>query len=317
MINHFREQMPQPLMGVGHSMGGAHLITLALMHPSLLSTLILIDPVVLRKAHPNTYTLGRMSAKRRDKWPSRAAARASFEKSPMFKTWDKRVLDRWMEHALRELPTKLYPEITTASSTPPALGADISGSMVSLEKDTERQVTLKTTKDQEVMTFMRGNFATALNPAPDAAPNPLTHPDVHVNSPPFAPFYRNESLHIFSLLPYLRPSVLYIFGTESNLSESKLRADKMAVTGVGVGGSGGVAKERVKEFMMQGGGHLMPMERVEETAEQCSGWVLQECKRWKNGYLQIEALRAATPRDKRAFMSDGFVLALGNLKSKL
>jgi pimeloyl-ACP methyl ester carboxylesterase len=321
MINHFRDQMPQPLVGVGHSMGGAHLINLSLMHPRLLSTLILIDPVVIRTSHTSAYNLGRMSAKRRDRWPSRAAARKAFEKSPMFKAWDKRVLDCWMEHALRDLPTKLYPEVAI-SATVPALGADVSGSIISPDSEKEVPVTLKTTKHQEVMTFMRGNFVTPSNPAPGTAPNPLTHPDVDTTLPPITPFYRNESFHIFKLMPYLRPSVLYIFGTESDLSTPTHIADKLEVTGVGVGGSGGVAKDRVKEYTMQGGSHLMPMERVEETAAQCSGWLLRELKRWKDEYIQIEAIRAMTPREKRNQMSDGFVQALsqsqsGQAKSKL
>jgi len=302
-------------------MGGAHLITLSLMHPRLLSTLVLIDPVVIRATHLGAYNLGRMSAKRRDQWPSRAAARKAFDKSPMFRSWDRRVLDRWMEHALRDLPTKLYPEVAV-STTVPALGADVSGSTISPDQKTEVPVTLKTTKHQEVMTFMRGNFVTPLNPAPDTAPNPLTHPDVDITLPPVTPFYRAESFHIYKLLPYLRPSVLYIFGTESDLSTSKAKADKLEVTGVSAGGSGGVAKDRVKEFTMQGGSHLMPMERVEDTAEQCSGWLLQELKRWKDEYIQLEALRAATPREKRSQMSDGFLQALsqtqaGQAKSKL
>ncbi|KAG9623974.1 alpha/beta-hydrolase, partial [Aureobasidium melanogenum] len=95
MINHFRDQMPQPLIGMGHSMGGAHLTALSLLHPRLLSTLILIDPVIIRASYLNAYKLGRLSARRRDRWPSRAAARKAFEKSPMFKSWDKRVLDCW------------------------------------------------------------------------------------------------------------------------------------------------------------------------------------------------------------------------------
>ncbi|KAG9697234.1 alpha/beta-hydrolase, partial [Aureobasidium melanogenum] len=314
MINHFRDQMPQPLIGMGHSMGGAHLTALSLLHPRLLSTLILIDPVIIRASYLNAYKLGRLSARRRDRWPSRAAARKAFEKSPMFKSWDKRVLDCWMEHALRDLPTKLYPEVT-ASSTPPALGADVSGSTISPDSKTEVPVTLKTTKHQEVMTFMRGNFVTPSNPAPSTAPNPLTHPDVDTSGASVEPFYRAESFHLFKLLPYLRPSVLYVFGTESDLSAPQHIADKLEFTGVGVGGSGGVAKGRVKEFTMQGGGHLMPMESVGETANQCSGWLLQELKRWKDEYIQIEALRAAIPREKRGQMSDGFVQALGQPQS--
>ena len=55
----------------------------------------------------------------------------------------------------------------------------------------------------------------------------------------------------------------------------------------------------------------MPMERVEETADQCSGWLVQELQRWQTEYRQIEALRAGVPREKRSQMADDFVRALG------
>ncbi|PYH29273.1 toxin biosynthesis protein [Aspergillus neoniger CBS 115656] len=44
VINQLQDQIPQPLVGVGHSMGGMQLAHLSLLHPSLFEGLILLDP---------------------------------------------------------------------------------------------------------------------------------------------------------------------------------------------------------------------------------------------------------------------------------
>ncbi|TCD61768.1 hypothetical protein EIP91_007970 [Steccherinum ochraceum] len=47
---------------------------------------------------------------RRDIWSSREAAREWFVKRAPWKTWDKRVLDSFVDHGLRSLPTGTYPD---------------------------------------------------------------------------------------------------------------------------------------------------------------------------------------------------------------
>lgn len=285
MVNHFRAQMPQPLIGVGHSMGGFHLTNLALIHPRLFTTLILIDPVLQRDPNPlGNYAPAQASARRRDLWPSREAARTGFKKSKFYQTWDPRVLDLWIEHGLRDLPTKLH------------------------QSENNKEVTLRTTKHQEVITFMRGNYETPLNPDP-TQPSPITHWDVDMLTGS-SPFYRPEPLAIFAQLPFLLPSVFYIFGSKSNLSEPELRADKMAVTGVGVGGSGGASKGRVKEVVLDAG-HLIPMEKVTETANECSGWMTSELERWREHEKAIASIRQAIPREKRSQMTEEYVKHAG------
>lgn len=285
MINHFSAQMPRPIVGVGHSMGGFHLTNLALMHPRLFSTLMLIDPVVQRVPNPEgNYAPARASAKRRDLWPTREEARTAFKKSKFYQTWDPRVLDLWIEHGLRDLPTKLH------------------------QATDSKEVTLRTSKHQEVMTFMRGNIESADNPNPSTDPSLLTHWDVNVEIPGCSPFYRPEAIAVFQLLPHLLPSVLYIFGKKSNLSAPELRADKMAMTGVGAGGSGGVAKDRVKQVLLDAG-HLIPMEKVSETADECCGWLKRELSRWTEEEKMIERMRQSVPREKRAQMTDDFLKA--------
>ena len=149
MINHFRRQITQPIVGVGHSMGGCHLVRLSLMHPRLFTTLILMDPVIQRlPSRQGNYGPAKASTVRRDRWPNRKAAEASFKRSKFYQTWDSRVLDLWIKYGLRDLPTLLHPEPTAASNTLPPLNADPSSATVSPDKETETEVTLTTTKHQ-------------------------------------------------------------------------------------------------------------------------------------------------------------------------
>jgi hypothetical protein len=57
----------------------------------------------------------------------------------------------------------------------------------------------------------------------------------------------------------------------------------MAVTGTGVSGSGGAKKGRVKEEVIMGVGHLIPMENVGETSRLTSEWIGSELIRWRKG----------------------------------
>lgn len=307
MVNHFREHMKRPLIGIGHSMGGNNLVNLSLMHPRLFTTLVLIDPVIQRMpSMAGNFGPARASTVRRDRWPSRQEAQAKFKKSRMFQTWDPRVLEKWLEHGLRELPTPLYPELQTASSVLPTVSADPSTASVQPDKQTEREVTLKTTKFQEVFTFLRPNLPTAEYPDPDTLSNPQTHPDVPVWTSPRAPFYRPEPLFTFTRLPNVRPSVFYVFGDQSDLSTPLLKADKMAQTGTGWGGSGGVKKGRVAEHTFKDVGHLIPMEVVSETADVVCGWIVPELKRWRD--LEAEEARewSEVPKHAKSQFSEEF-----------
>ncbi|KAI9656741.1 MAG: hypothetical protein M1821_003380 [Bathelium mastoideum] len=264
MINHFREEMPRPIVGIGHSMGGNNLVNLSLMHPRLLETLILIDPIIQRFASAaGNWVPAQASSRRRDRWPSRSAAAAAFKKSKFYQKWDPRVMDRWVEHGLRELPTALYPEVESSLKT---TSENAESSSASSSGSEEREVTLKTTRHMEVFTFLR--------PLWDTTWNRRTHPDACPTSNPTAPFYRPEPTITFSQLPHLRPSVMYVFGSESASSTPSLRADKLANTGTGVGGSGGVKEGNVKDVLLEVG-HLIPMEKVSETADICVEWLSQ------------------------------------------
>ncbi|KAK5168225.1 uncharacterized protein LTR77_006794 [Saxophila tyrrhenica] len=317
MINHFRKHMQRPLIGIGHSMGGCNLVNLSLMHPRLFTTLILIDPVIQRlpSAEGN---LGPASAsiRRREVWPSRAAAAEKLRSSPFYQKWDSRVLDRWIQYGLRDTPTYIHPNAASSRTATPIISADPIASTI----ESDREVTLTTTKHQEVMTFLRPNLPTKDYPHPEKDPNPLTHPDIDPSASPNSPFYNPVPIATFHKLPFVRPSVFYIFGDPAAgafLSAPVMKADKLAHTGTGVGGSGGVKKLRVSSVTFDGVGHLIPMEIVGRTADACTNWLVPELQRWRNNEERARKEWAAVPKRQKAMLSEEYVKAMtGDLKGK-
>lgn len=284
MINTVR--MPRPLVGVGHSFGGNALTNVALLNPRLLTSLVLLDPVISHFASipgskaADSANPARMSMYRRDVWPSREAAAASFRKSAFYKGWDERVLDRWIEFGLKD----------TASG----------------------EVALATEKAQEVFTYLRPSW-----PAYDAQGKTLTHPehapdlDPSLNEKwPTYPFYRAEGPSTLERLPNVRPGVLYIFGALSNLSPANLQQEKVETTGVGTGGSGGAKAGRVRAVNSPEHGHLIPMEAPGVCAENAAGWIKEEVGRWWADERKYDEWTRKTGADKVA-ISDEFKSYMG------
>ncbi|KAG8408405.1 hypothetical protein J3459_017816 [Metarhizium acridum] len=102
------------------------------MHPRLLDSLVLIEPVI--QMQNGGVIPAVLSTRRRDAWPSTQEAVSKFKGTKFYQAWDPRVLDRWVKYGLRRGPTELYPE------------AD------------GEQATLTTTKHQELFTFLRPTY---------------------------------------------------------------------------------------------------------------------------------------------------------------
>jgi pimeloyl-ACP methyl ester carboxylesterase len=254
-----------PLAGIGHSFGGCILTNLALMHPRLLSTLILLDPVMQNMGRGSgAADPVSQSTFRRDLWPSRAEAEAAFRKQKFYQSWDPRVLDRWIKFGIRETPTNLYP--------------------------TEHgPLTLTTTKHQECFTYLRPTWpATSEDGLQVIHPEML--PDLHMAGPmKYHTFYRPEPCVAVARLGEVRPSVLYIFGGDSDMSTAEFRLAKMKATGTSGGGSGGAKEGKVKEVVLNGVGHLVAMEATIRCADAAAPWLGQEVKRFhveRRDYLE-------------------------------
>ena len=271
---------------------------MALIHPRLLSTLVLIDPVIHdsvaykdsgnRPGHASTF--------RRDIWPSRADAAASCQKKKFYQSWDPRVFDRWVTYGFRDLPTKIH----TDSS---ALHEPRRDPKSNTDEPSSVPVTLATTKHQEVFTFLRPNFH---GQGTDGKPvvNRENAPDIDLASGDIYPFYRPEIPQTFQNLPFLRPSVLYLFGGKSPLSNPEWCKMKMNRTGIGPGGSGGAAEGRVKQVVFEDVGHLIPMEAVTDTGNVSAEWIARETERWQEGEEAWRQKWEAKPEIERSTISD-------------
>lgn len=259
---------------------------LALMHPRLLSSLVLVDPVMevplARPRHTAAALLTRMSTFRRDWWPSREEAATSFRGQKFYQSWDERVLNRWLDACLRDTPTALFPDT----------GGDPS----------KQSVTLLTSKHQEVFTFARPNFD-GMDSDGHLTLDRSTHPDLDLGGGEIYPFYRPEPGMTFKRLPYLRPGVLYVHAGKSDLSTPALREQRMNSTGVGVGGSGGAVEGRVKQVVFEDAGHLMPMEIVGDLADATAEWLALEIERWQKQEEGFQAKRGRMPLQEKQTVS--------------
>ena len=274
LINTFRIEMPRPLFGVGHSMGGAQIAHLSLMHPRLFSGVALMDPVI-QKA-PNviaTFLPAYASTFRRDVWPSREAAAESFLRNKFYQRFDPRAFKLFVEHNLRELPTALHNTSATASGT--------QAEATAAAKTANKSVTLTTTKHQEVMAFSRANHPPANTPLSSHKLNTLTHPDTDPDLITM-PFYRPEPSMILTQLQHLHPPCYFIFASHSPLSAPPLRTEKLEYTGKGVNGNGGVGREGGTEStIVAEAGHFFCFEKPGEAAELMGMWVGKTMVRWR------------------------------------
>lgn len=306
LTNVFRSEMPRPIIGIGHSFGANVLTYLSLLHPRLFTSLILLDPTIIHfdSARPTGpgVSPARASTYRRDVWPSRAAAVESFSRSPFYQSWDPRVLAAWNQHAIRDLPTPLHPEV------PPTGGA-----------------TLRTTKHQEVLTFFRALYPHVTT---DESTTPPTQTVSRSGAPDYDPlhvapgtgthklaFYRSEGGLVLASLPSVLPSVLFVYGGTSDLSTPELRELRLSTCGVGPGGSGGVEAGRVAGVVMEGKGHLFPMEVPGESAEHAARWITREMARWREEEAEYEAWTKLPLREKMT-LSQEFIDRVGRPESR-
>ncbi|ROV96619.1 hypothetical protein VPNG_09009 [Cytospora leucostoma] len=302
LTNVFRAQMPRPIVGVGHSFGGNIIVNLSLIHPRLLSALVIVDPVLTRAdVHGGplrglTSTVG-ASSRRRDLWPSRAEAERGVRRNAFYKAWDPRAVDRLVEFGFRDCPTALYPD--------KGGGEDGDGS---------KEVTLATTKHMECFTYYR---PTHLGPRdPDTGRRALDRnliPDAtdYVDEYPGFPFYQPLTPVTAGRLPELRPSVLWVAGENSTVCPPVARKEKMDLTGIGVGGSGGAKAGRVKELVVEGTGHLVAMEKPGVLASNAAGFIREEVERWRKEEEDYRRWVDGVDDRQKAIMDEEF-LALAN-----
>jgi pimeloyl-ACP methyl ester carboxylesterase len=102
------------VVGVGHSLGGVLVALAAAASPSRFTALVLLDPVVFsglravlwgwmkRLGLGSRFPLARRARRRRDRWPDLESVRASWHGRSMFRGWDPRALEDYLEASVVE-----------------------------------------------------------------------------------------------------------------------------------------------------------------------------------------------------------------------
>ena len=110
------EAYGRPAILVGHSLGGAVSALAAWRRPDLARCVVMLDSPVVAGWRAHAWRLvkalgfgrrlspGAIAERRRDNWPSRAAAHAHFAAKPMFQAWAAGALDDYLDHGLKPHP---------------------------------------------------------------------------------------------------------------------------------------------------------------------------------------------------------------------
>lgn len=100
------------IVGVGHSLGGVMTAMAAAADPTLFRGVVLIDPVLFagfravlwgamkRFGLADRLPLVKLALRRRERWDSAAQVRASYDGKAIFRTWQSRCLDAYVDHGV-------------------------------------------------------------------------------------------------------------------------------------------------------------------------------------------------------------------------
>ena len=92
------------LLGLGHSAGASQFYFAELEKPGLFSKAVMIDPILFPKELSSGGSPLEASARRRlNDFESREVAHARFASKPPMASWDRSVLDAYIQHAFRDL----------------------------------------------------------------------------------------------------------------------------------------------------------------------------------------------------------------------
>ena len=290
LINQKQIEMPAPLIGIGHSLGGTQLAHLALLHPSLLHSMILIDPVIMRANPSKAYAAS--SVYRRDTWPSLDDARQRFGASKFFQSWDPRYFEQWIKYGLRQSPSE-----------------DNNDSTSSAGSSQGTPVTLTTPVSQEVFTFLRPTSKTtdpSLSPLEDRFRYPDLDEDQYDKD---YPFYRPEPRFIYDSLPQIKPNTLFLCGKSSPMSPKDLMERRLELTGSGPESSHGTGCEKFLEVLDCG--HFVPMEKPKETVEAAASFVDSQMDRWEQQRRFFERQWNQKPREQQLTLDDEWLKGIG------
>ncbi|KAJ5734326.1 hypothetical protein N7493_003112 [Penicillium malachiteum] len=261
MMNHFRHQMPKPIVGLGHSMGCSEMLLLSSWHPSLFHSFAFIEPGI----DPNygERVLAKwvsQALQQNDFWDTREEAEKALVKSQMAYSWGKKTLARLKYYGIYLVKTQ-----------------------------TGLKWTFTTPKNQIASVVLR-HIPKSVHVSSDNLANLTVAqralvPDLDPKIALQGSFYRPEFQDSWEMLPKMRPWVLYINGTSSpHFGDPSTRDLRAQITGTGVGGNGGMKLGAVQQVIIEGAGHDMPFDdNFEQISTHIVDWFLKESRRWDDG----------------------------------
>ena len=254
MVNVFRDQMPRPILGIGHSMGATLLAFLSFMHPSLFMSLMLIEPAIYSDVSPQGGPLLTYTSLKPDFWKSKAELETWVRRNATYKGWDQRVVKRLLRFGVRKTPSLLHQDEGFTFTTP---------------------------KHQEAFMIARPRSRGVRDDAGSLLAPEDQHSTRHIaQAVNRSPFYQAECREAFRILPFLKPPTLFINANQTIFTSLEQRESVLRVTGTGPGGSGGAALGQVSAIVLDGG-HLLPFEEVLKTAKTIVHFVDKQSKIWK------------------------------------
>jgi pimeloyl-ACP methyl ester carboxylesterase len=268
LVNHFRDSMSPPLVGIGQSWGAFHILSIAAWHPRLFQAIIPIEAVVEIGTLHNSkmgsdfsrfpgITVGYTAVRGRDRWPNADAARRYFLASTYYSTFDERVFEKVLQYELRPTPNGDGDELML--TTP-----KIQGAIVYMRPDPP----------------LRG-----LAPAEDYNTRPT-------KSLMAGGFYRAEPFKLKELMPGIHCKTLYLWSRDDSfISDEDYGNRLVSVTGTGLGGGGGKATGQVTEEFVDRGGHALPFQNPKGTALHVAKYLAGIDKWWR----EEEAKQATEP----------------------
>jgi len=109
-LESFLENLGEPAIAMGHSLGAAVSLLLAVKRPELIRALVLIDPTILPFSWMWWWYLAKLTglarfvpivataARRKSVWPDRASILGAYRSKAVFQTWKDGFLDAYVNH---------------------------------------------------------------------------------------------------------------------------------------------------------------------------------------------------------------------------
>ena len=287
MINHFRAQMPKPIIGLGHSVGCSQLLFLSSWHPTLFHSFVFVEPGLDPDYGRNiTFPWVYRMLHRKDGWGERSEAEIKALRAQGADAWTEEAKERMRRYGVFQPGGKNGDwALTVAKDQVACLAFRLNPGMIGMGPGGLDEVTLA---QRELV--------------PDSNPD-----DLHKGI-----FYRPELQLGWDLLPGMRPWVLYVNGGASpHFGDPKVREERAQKTGTGVGGNGGMKLGAVKQVVIEDGEHTLPFDRsLDELASHVSEWLVRESQRWSDGPKKRRGEWQNGKTEKRAVTRE-FVKALG------